>query len=430
MTPPRYALVDGNNFYVSCERVFAPRLEGRPVIVLSNNDGCAVARSEEAKALGIRMGQPGFEVRGLLQRANGVMLSSNYSLYADMSRRMMAVIAGFAPEQEIYSIDECFLRFAGFDHWDLEAHARRLRKQVRQWTGLPVGVGIGPTKTLAKLANRLAKKHPDYRSIGVCSLDALAPSQQEGYFAEVAVEDIWGVGSRWGAKLRALGIASALELKQAEPSLIRRRFGVVMERTLRELNGLACLSLEAAPPPKQQIIASRSFGQLVTDRTAILEATATYAAMAGERLRRERQASGALQVFLGTNPFLSKEPQYHPAALVPLSPPTDDTARLIRAAKAGVAAIWRAGFRYKKAGVMLLELAPADQRQGLLFAGPEEDHAERRSRLMEVVDGLNARMGRGAVRFAAEGLEQAWRMRRDKLTPAYTTGWASLPVAS
>jgi DNA polymerase V len=428
-TPHLYALVDGNNFYVSCERVFDPTLEGRPVVVLSNNDGCAVARSDEAKALGIKMGEPHFQIRDLLRHHGGLALSSNYTLYADMSRRMMSVIAGYSPEQEVYSIDESFLRFKGFRHWDLTEHGMRMRHQVRQWTGIPVGVGIGPTKTLAKLANRLAKRHPDFKAIGVCNLEDLPPWQQIRYFSEVDVQDVWGIGPRWAAKLRELGIRSAQDLKMADAQTLRQRFSVVLERTIRELNGIACIPLEEAPPPKKQIVSSRSFGHLLTTRADLLEAVSTYAARAAVKLRHEGQAAGGIQVFLSTNPFIPGEPQYHPAVLVSFSSPTHDTARLIQAARSGLNRIFKAGFRYKKAGVMLVEMVPQTVRQGALFGREGELHQERRGRLLVALDALNGQMGQGTLRFAAEGTRQPWRMRRGNLTPGYTTDWAGLPVA-
>ncbi len=423
-----YALVDGNNFYVSCERVFDPKLEDRPVVVLSNNDGCAVARSDEAKALGIKMGTPHFQIRDLLAEHNGVALSSNYTLYADMSRRMMEVVGHYSPEQEIYSIDESFLRFTGFGHWDLTDHGMRMRQQVKQWTGIPVGVGIGSTKTLAKLANRLSKRHPDFKPVGVCNLQDLEPWQQLRYFAEVEVGEVWGVGHRWTAKLNDLGIHTALDLKLADPELIRRRFSVVLERTVRELNGLHCIPLEEAAPAKQQIVSSRSFGHLLTDKPDVLEAVATYAARAAVKLRKEGEAAGAIQVFLQTNPFIPGEPQYHPAMLVRFSSPTQDTARLIRAARHGMNRIFKAGFRYKKAGVMLIDLVPAGVQQGELFsAGLETD--DRRDRLLSVLDTLNEQMGKDTLKFAAEGTKQPWRMRRENLTPGYTSEWHGLVEA-
>ena len=426
---PQFALVDGNNFYVSCERVFAPRLEGRPVVVLSNNDGCVVARSEEARGLGIAMGVPYFQVRDLLEAHGGLALSSNYTLYADMSRRMMSVIARYSPDQEIYSIDESFLYFRGFSTWDLTGHARRLRAEVRQWTGLPVGVGLGPTKVLAKLANRLAKRHPDFRAEGVCNLADISPWRQIAYFTEVAVDDLWGVGRRWGEALRGLGIVSAQDLKMADPEAMRRRFGVVMERLVRELNGVACFSLESTPPAKQQIISSRSFGHPVTAPRDLDEAVSSHAATAGEKLRRDGQAAGALQVFLQTNPFIPGEPQYHPATLVRFPAPTRDAARLIAAARRGLRRIYKAGYRYKKAGVMLLDLRDDQVRQGDLFLTPPVGGDARRARLQDVVDRVNAEFGRGRLRFLAEGVAQPWRMRRERLSGDYVSDWDGLASA-
>ena len=424
-----FALVDANNFYVSCERVFDYRLQERPVVVLSNNDGCCVARSEEAKALGIRMGQPFCEVRDLLAQYRGVALSSNYSLYADMSRRLMAVIGQFSPEQEIYSIDESFLRFAGFGHWDLTAHGRELRARVLRWTGLPVGVGIGATKTLAKLANRLAKKHPDFQAVGVCNLLDLTPAQQAGYFAALEVDDVWGIGNRWGARLKQRGIATVAELQRADTAQIQRQFNVVLAKTVLELNGISCLPLEEAPPSRQQIIVSRSFGRPVTTFQMLSEAVASHTARAAAKLRKEGLQAGLIQVFAGTNPFKPEAPQYHPGATVPLSWPTADTTRLLKAARVGLRHLFREGYEYKRAGVVLLDLAPVGAVTGDLFAAASAATPERRERLLTVLDGINARWGRGTVRFLAEGLEQPWQMKRQRMSPRYTTCWAELPVA-
>jgi DNA polymerase V len=443
-TQAPFALVDANNFYVSCERVFDYRLRDRPVVVLSNNDGCCVARSEEAKALGIRMGQPFFEVRDLLERNRGEALSSNYTLYADMSRRLMAVIGQFSPEQEIYSIDESFLRFAGFEQWDLTAQGRALRARVWRGVGLPVSVGIGATKTLAKLANRLAKKHPDFRAAGVCNLLDLSPAQQAGYFADLAVDDVWGIGGRWGARLTKLDIATVADLQRADVATLARRFNVVLARTVMELNGISCLPLEEAPSPRQQIIASRSFGVPVTRFDLLSEAVASHTARAAAKLRREGLQAGLIQVFIATNPFKAEAPQYHPGATVPLPIPTADTTRLLRAARVGLRHIYREGYAYKKAGVVLLDLAPVGAVTGDLFAatsvganatGPVTDMTRlgtdaRRERLMAVMDGINSRWGRGTVRYLAEGLAQPWQMRRARMSPRYTTCWEELPVAS
>ncbi|MBK8639301.1 MAG: Y-family DNA polymerase [Chromatiaceae bacterium] len=422
-----YALIDANNFYVSCERVFDYHLRDRPVVVLSNNDGCCVARSEEAKALGIRMGQPLFEVRELLEQNGGIALSSNYTLYADVSRRLMAVTGQFSPEQEIYSIDESFLRFTPGEARGLTAVGRALRARVLQWTGLPVGVGLGSTKTLAKLANRLAKKHPDFQAAGVCNLLDLAPAQQAGYFAELAVDDVWGIGSRWGAQLKQQHIRTVADLQRADVAQLQRQFNVVLAKTVMEMNGISCLPLEEVPPPRQQIIASRSFGLAVTTLALLGEAVASHTARAAVKLRQEGLTAGMIQVFAGTNPFKPGAPQYHPGATVPLSWPTADTSRLLKAARVALGQIFREGYAYKRAGVVLLDLAPVGAVTGDLFAAASAVPPERRERLMTTLDGINTRWGRGTVRYLAEGLVQPWQMKRQRMTPRYTTCWAELP---
>jgi DNA polymerase V len=305
----------------------------------------------------------------------------------------------------------------------------RIRTQVRQWTGIPIGIGIGPTKTLAKLANRLAKRHRDFKPVGVCNLQDVEPWNRIRYFTEIDVQDIWGIGSKLSAKLRLLGIESAQDLKMANPEAMRQKFGVVMERTVRELNGISCIPLEDAPAPKKQIISSRSFGQLLTDPQHLAEAVASYAATAAQKLRGEGEVAGAIQVYLETNPFIPGEPQYHPATLIKFSNPTDDTARLIQAARAGLRRIYKKEFRYKKAGVMLLDLQPAGVHQGDLFSAELPNRAERRDRLMATMDTINSEMGKGTLRFVAEGVLMPWKMRRENLTAGYTTSWEQLALA-
>lgn len=416
---PVFALVDGNNFYVSCERVFNPGLVGRPVVVLSNNDGCAVSRSQEAKDLGIVMGQPWFQMRHL-ERRGLVALSSNYALYADMSARMMSVASQFCPRQEVYSIDESFLHFEGFGRYRLTEHCGLLRDRVRQWTGIPVCVGLGASKTLAKLANRIAKKTPALR--GVCNLMDLSDVEISRFFASVPVNDVWGVGSRTTAKLHKLGIRSAEDLARANCDLIRMRFGVQLERTVRELNGLSCYDLETEPPAKQQIVSSLSFGQLVTDINELREAIQTHVSRAGEKLRRQGSSCSAIAVFLGTNPFLPGEPQYHPMSSCPMPYPAQDGFSLTRVALKVLEEIYRPEFRYKKAGVMLMELAPVGQVQGSLFKQPNPKQV----RLSQLVDGLNDQMGRDSVQMAGAGTRPAWAMKRNRMSPAYTSSWRDI----
>lgn len=429
----RFVLVDGNNFYVSCERLFRPSLRNRPVVVLSNNDGCCVARSNEAKALGIQMGTPYFQIRKAFEKAGGIALSSNYTLYADLSTRMMSVIGQYSDRQEIYSIDESFLEWDGFRHFDAARMAVDLRQKVERWVGIPVGVGVGETKTLAKLANRLAKKHPDFKDQGHCNLPDLKLADRQRYLAETPIGEVWGIGRRWAQKLEALGIQNALDLSRADPSRIRSTFNVILERTALELRGVVCLALEESPPPRQQIIASRSFGGLVTDLGSLRQSVSTHAARAAEKLREDGSRAHLLTVFLHTPPFNPKEPQYHPQVTLRLQTATQDTLTLTQAALRGLEAIYREGFRYQKAGVMLGEMTREERIQTDLFEPKVSPSRAERDRLLATMDRINRAMGRHTLWTASQGLttqEQAqgnWRMNRGHLSPAYTTRWNEIP---
>lgn len=416
-----FALVDCNNFYVSCERLFDPGLIDRPVIVLSNNDGCAVARSNEAKALGIRFGAPFHEIKELVEARGVAVFSSNYTLYADISRRVMKTLEAQAPRMEVYSIDEAFLDLRGLSADRRESFCRDLHRSVRQWTGIPVSIGVAPTKTLAKAANRLAKKSP--RTGGVLDLTDLR--WRERALASMAAEDVWGVGPRLARRLAAGGIRTARDLRDAPARQIRRRFSVVLERTLLELSGIPALGLEEHPQPRLSITTSRSFGRKVTALAELREAVASYVARASEKLRAQGLLAGALSVFVQTNPFSKRDPQYQASRLFTPPEATDDAFTLIRLALEGTASLYRSGFRYHKAGVMLLDLVPARQHQPSLFACG--DGRLRARRLMRTVDDLNRRLGGGAVRFGAEGLNPAWSMRRERKSPAFTTQWTELP---
>ncbi|PKO70914.1 MAG: DNA polymerase V subunit UmuC [Betaproteobacteria bacterium HGW-Betaproteobacteria-14] len=421
-----FALIDGNNFYVSCERVFDPKLEGRPVVVLSNNDGCVVARSQEVKALGVKMGVPWFQLRDLARQHGIVAKSSNYSLYGDMSARMMALLGRFSPEQEIYSIDECFLGMKGFGHYDLTAYGQDIRARVRQYLGLPVCVGFGATKTLAKLANHAAKKRPEFD--GVCDLAALSPVAQDTLLASIDVGEVWGVGYRGTPRLKALGIGNVKDLRDADPKWLRREFSVVLERTVTELRGIPCIDLEEAAPAKQQIMSSRAFGAYVYDLAGLEEAVTTYIGRAAEKLRRQGSVAGAVQVYVRTNPFKEDHPQYQRGLTVPLPDPSDDTRLLARAALAGLKRLYKPGYAYQKAGVMLLDLSDARYTQGALFEADRGNPA-----LMRVMDRINGLWGHGTLRLAAEGVPASnrdWRMRRGMMSPCYTTRWADIPRVS
>jgi DNA polymerase V len=419
-----FALVDGNNFYVSCERVFDPKLQGRPVVVLSNNDGCVVSRSDEAKALGVKMGAPWFQLRALAARFGIVALSSNYALYADMSSRMMAVLAAFAPAQEVYSIDECFLSLHGLALPERLRLGAAIRRRVRQWLGLPVCVGIGATKTLAKLANHCAKKRLA-GSDGVCDFAALPAAELSALFSSLPVGEVWGVGPRLAQQLSALGIDSVEALRRADAALLRRRFSVLLERTQRELNGVPCLTLEEVAPNKQQILSSRSFGQLVGELAPLREAVAHHVAVAAERLRSQGSCAGRVEVLIRTNPH-KDAPQYHGLLAVPLPTPSDDTLLLTRVALWALERVFRPGYLYQKAGVALLDLSPATAQAQDLFVTARDN-----ARLMQAMDRINALWGRGTLRSAAEGCnDAAWRMKRGRLSPGYTTRWDQLPCAA
>ena len=418
------ALVDCNNFYVSCERVFNPKLEGVPVVVLSNNDGCAVARSAEVKALGIKMGEPWFKMKEIAKRHGIIALSSNYALYGDMSARVMSTLSHFSPRQEIYSIDECFLDLKGFDPLSLARYGQSMRRTVRQHTGIPVCVGMADTKTLAKLANHCAKK--GYAgSDGVCDLGSLTAHQRSELYAQIDVGEVWGVGNKIGDKLRGLGISTVEDLRTADAVLIRSHFSVVLGRTVQELNNTPCIELEKAGTPRQQIMVSRSFGACVSSLCELSESVAYYTSTAAEKLRRDGSVAASLCVFLRTNPFNEKQPQYEKSLIVPLVRPCDDTTILVRSALLGLKQIYRAGFEYKKTGVLLMGLHPRGALQTTLFDEP----CAKSEQLMQVMDAINLKMGRGSVSIAASGVKRRWAMRRDLVSPNYTTEWKELPEA-
>ncbi|MGV0953836.1 MAG: Y-family DNA polymerase [Fluviibacter sp.] len=424
------ALIDGNNFYVSCERVFQPELEGKPVVVLSNNDGCVVARSQEVRALGVAMGVPWFKLRDLAKQHGIIARSSNYTLYGDMSQRMHSVIGQFAPEQEIYSIDETFLDLTGFNR-DLIDYGQQIRQRVRQWTGIPVCVGIGSSKTLAKLANHCAKKaHIQSMANGVTDLNQLSASDLNELFSRVEVGDVWGVGRRIRERLNGMGIETVQQLKDCSVSRIKNEFNVVLARTVAELNGEACLSIEEIAPPKQQIMSSRSFGQPVFMVDDLSEAVVSYTSRAAEKLRHQEHVAGAIQVFVQTNPFKADEPQYNNGVTVKLLHPTNNSFLLAEAALYGLKRIFKQGYAYKKAGVMLTALIPANQVPVDLFSGFEEPETQRAKNLMATLDEINAKMGRGTVRSAGEGVQKAWAMRSDNKSKAFTTDWNQLAIVS
>ena len=421
-----FALVDCNNFFASCEQLFDPRLRGRPVVVLSNNDGCIVARSAEAKALGVPMGLPWYQARADAQRHGVIPRSSNYALYADMSRRVVEVLAAFSPEIEVYSIDESFLAFDLVPPAERPAHAAALRERVRRWLGLTVCVGIAQSKTLAKLANHCAKKNFASRD-GVCDFTALPPAALDALLARLPVGEIWGVGRRLAPRLEAEGIVSARDLRNADPARLARRHSIVLERIVHELRGVSCLDLEDVAGARQQILRSRSFGTRIYARSELGEAVSHHIAHAAEALRAQGSLAGALAVSLRTGWHAADNERYVAHLGRPLAPPTDDTRTLTAIALRLVDTLYRPGYAYAKAGVLLSELSPCRPRQPDLFAAPGPPPES--TRLMQALDGINARWGRDTLRLAAEGTAQTWQMKRAYLSPHYTTDWKGLPVA-
>ncbi len=418
---PVFALVDCNNFYASCEKLFRPDLKDTPVVVLSNNDGCVVARSREAKSLGIKMGVPVFQIKSEMQRHGILAFSSNYALYADLSSRVMRTLEEMAPRVEVYSIDEAFLDLTGIESAiSLVEFGQQVRERIGHWIGITVCVGIAPTKTLAKLANHAAKKYPATQGV----VDLTNPDRQRRLLALVPVDDVWGVGRRLSTRLNELGITTALDLANASPRAIRDQFSVVLERTVRELNGESCIELEEIPPTKKQIVCSRSFGAKVTQFELLREAVCEYATRATEKLRKEQQQAKVLTVFIRTSPFKDNEPQYSNSASGELLIPSCDTRDFIELANHLLKRIWKDGFRYAKAGVMLSDFYDPGMFQPGLF----DDISTRSNsqQLMSVLDTIN-QSGAGKVFFAGQGTKKDWSMKREHLSPAYTTRWDQLP---
>lgn len=422
---PVFALVDCNNFYASCEKLFDPTLTHKPVVVLSNNDGCVVARSAEVKALGIPMGVPWFKIQEQARQHGIVAFSSNYALYADMSNRVVEVLNQFSPSLEVYSIDESFLDLSGFATFELETYGQAIRQRVRDRLGMPVCVGIASTKTLAKLANHCAKKNLAGKN-GVCAFTTLSPATLSELLSGIEVGEVWGIGRKISTRLAEMGILTVRDLRAADTETIRSRFPVVTERTVRELRGVSCLDLEKMAPDKQQIMSSRSFGRYVYGLKELEEAVAAYIGRAAEKLRRQDALAGALMVYIRTNPFSEREAQYQKALTIALPEATADSRVLVGWGLRMLRHIDRPGYAYQKAGVMLSELRPRAMQQGSLFAGPGND--SRAHRLMAAMDTLNGKYGRGTLRIAAEGIGPAWRMKRERLSPGYTTDWEELPV--
>ncbi len=414
-----FALVDCNNFYASCERLFRPDLTNKPIIVLSNNDGCIIARSSEAKLLGIKMGEPFFQVKALCKKEGVVVFSSNYTLYGDLSERVMRVIEASWPDTEIYSIDEAFLDLRSMQAHQVAAFCVDLQKTILKYTGIPTSIGIGKTKTLAKLANHVAKR--------VLKIPVFNISNQEFWLEQVGAGDIWGIGRAWELKLARKGIVTAADLRNCNAHQIKKDFNIVLMRTALELQGVICHDLQL-PEPSNNIIASRSFGQMQTQCISIAEALSAHASRACEKMRRQNLVTRHIQIFLRSNPHRTDLKQYTNVMECKFIHATDDTRIITAAAKRCLEKIYRHGIQYKKTGIMLMELSAKSQVQYDLFSEYDAMEEEKSDKLMQVFDTVNARFGSNTIKLAAVGLSQPWSMNRDMVSPCYTTQWSDLPV--
>ncbi|HEE5402201.1 TPA: DUF4113 domain-containing protein [Acinetobacter baumannii] len=411
-----FFLIDVNNMYVSCERVFDPSLNNKPVIVLSNNDGCAVARSNESKALNIKMGVPLFQIKDIVQQHNVIVLSSNYAMYAEMSRRFHTILASYVTAEEVepYSIDECFVDFTAYEkNFDLEKVGQQMRQQIWKWLGLPVCVGIGRSKTEAKIANHIAKKNPGFNS--VCDLVNMDPCNKEYYFSLIDVSEVWGVGRKHSNKLQSMGINTVLDLACAEPREMQKKFSIVMARTIYELQGISCIDIEHTPPSKKQIVASRSFGGRVTELTDLKEAISMYAQDACNRLRDEGLLCGCMIAFVQSNPFDPNVPFYNKSITGSFSEPTDCAVDFVKAATRMLTEIYKEGIKYKKCGVVLTGLEPKSGHTYDLLT--DFEHIEKKECLMKAMDGIHSKFGKKKLGVGPCYIPgRTWSMSRDKLT--------------
>ncbi|HEE5436080.1 TPA: Y-family DNA polymerase [Acinetobacter baumannii] len=411
-----FFLIGVNNMYVSCERVFDPSLNNKPVIVLSNNDGCAVARSNESKALGIKMGVPLFQIKDIVQQHNVLVLSSNYAMYAEMSRRFHTILASYVTDEEVepYSIDECFVDFSAYEkNFDLEKVGQQMRQQIWKWLGLPVCVGIGRSKTEAKIANHIAKKNPGFNS--VCDLVNMDPCNKEYYFAQIDVSEVWGVGRKHSKKLQSMGINTVLDLACAEPREMQKKFSIVMARTIYELQGISCIEIEHTPPSKKQIVASRSFGGRVTELTDLKEAISMYAQDACKRLRDEGLLCGCMIAFVQSNPFDPNVPFYNKSITGSFSEPTDCAIDFVKAATRMLNDIYKEGIKYKKCGVVLTGLEPKSGHTYDLLT--DFKHIEKKECLMQAMDGIHSKFGKKKIGVGPCFIpNRNWSMSRDKLS--------------
>ena len=413
------ALIDCNSFYASCERIFNPKLLGKPIVVLSNNDGCIITRSAEAKALGIKMGEPYFKAKKIIEKNNVKVFSSNYSLYGDISQRVMEILLGFSPEVEIYSIDEAFLNFKGFKNHELLTYCKHIRQTIKQWVGIPVSIGVGSTKTLSKIANHLAKKEADYE--GICILKG--DEKIEEALNRIEIGDVWGIGRRLSKFLRNYEVRTAKQFAFLDRRWIRKNMGVVGEKIQLELRGVSCLDLELLPSPKKSCCVSRSFSRPIEKIEELQESIANYGSRVAEKIREEGLIAQSMSIFVLTNHFNKKEKQYSSSIKLQLDYPTSDSKLIVKRAVEGIKRIYKEGYRYKKAGIILYELHSSSSVRGLLdYDKPRTDS------LMRSLDEINYRYGSATLRLAAEGIRRSWHMRREKVSPCYTTSFDQLMI--
>ena len=412
-----FALVDCNNFYASCERIFNPKLIGKPIVVLSNNDGCIITRSAEAKTLGIKMGEPYFKAKKIIQQNNVKVFSSNYALYGDISQRVMETLSGFSPDIEIYSIDEAFLGFDGFKNYELNTYCKYMREKIKKWVGIPVSIGLSETKTLAKIANHLAKKNPHYG--GICILKNKSAINKA--LRETAINDVWGIGRHLSIFLKRYNIRTAKDFILLDRQWIRKNMGVVGEKIYFELNGVSCLDLKLLPSSKKSCCVSRSFSKPVEKLIDLEESISNYGSRVAEKIRKEKLVTQSMSIFILTNHFNKRERQYSNSVQLQLPFPTNDSIKIVKRALDGVKQLYRSGYRYKKAGIILHELNKASEIKGLF----DRDRVQSES-IMKTIDQINHRYGGSAIKLASEGIEKKWLMRRGGVSQCYTTRFDEL----
>ena len=411
------ALIDCNNFYASCERIFNPKLMHKPIVVLSNNDGCIITRSAEAKKLGIKMGEPYFKAKKIIDQNNVKVFSSNYSLYGDISQRVMETLAKFASEVEIYSIDEAFLALNGFENYELNTYCSYIRRTIKQWIGIPVSIGVSSTKTLSKIANNLAKKNEEYQ--GVCILKTWFDISEALKLTDIG--DVWGIGRRLTNFLNKYNVSTAYDFIQLDRGWVRKNMGVVGEKTFLELCGVSCIEMDLVPSDKKSCCVSRSFSKPIETLYDLEESVSTYGSRVAEKIREERLVAESMSVFVLTNYFNRKEKQYSNSIKLQLPYPTNDSVKIVKRSLEGIRKIYRKGYRYKKAGVILYGLTNANQTRGLLDNDRENSDA-----IMSTLDRINHRYGSSTIRLASEGITKSWRMKREKVSPCYTTRFDEL----